>query len=80
MNTRAEFLKRMAVGIVAGPAVLEALAPVVTAPPGAIRTYTRMAIDNHVAHGAGAFGELTERIFDELRDAWADIELRHSVL
>ncbi len=83
MSTRAEFLKKMAVGMVAGPAVVEALAaPVVTVPPVAVRTYVRIAIDNQVAarvaYPAGAFADLQNRIFDELWDAWAKMEIRHS--
>ncbi len=80
MNTRAEFLKKMAVGMVAGPAVVEALVPVVTASPVAVRTYVRMTVDNHSVHAAGAFDDLSDRIFDKLWDSWASMEIRHSIL
>lgn len=47
-----------------------------------IRRYERIAFDNLVekrASGPGAFQDLTGRIFDQLWDAWASMEIRHSI-
>ena len=47
-----------------------------------IRRYQRLALDNLIekqASGPGAFENLTDRIFDLLWDAWASMEIRHSI-
>jgi len=47
-----------------------------------VRRYERIALDNLVekrAAGEGAFDDLSDRIFDKLWDAWASMEIRHSV-
>jgi hypothetical protein len=47
-----------------------------------IRRYQRIALDNFVemrASGPGAFEDLSDRIFDQLWDAWASMEIRHSI-
>ena len=47
-----------------------------------VRRYARIAVDNMVekrASGPGAFEDLAERIFDKLWDAWASMEIRHSI-
>lgn len=47
-----------------------------------IRRYSRIALDNFVeqaASGEGAFENLSDRIFDQLWDAWKSMEIRHSI-
>jgi hypothetical protein len=47
-----------------------------------VRRYQRIALDNFVekrATGPGAFEDLSDRIFDKLWDAWASMEIRHSI-
>jgi hypothetical protein len=47
-----------------------------------IRRYARLAVDNFVekrASGPGAFEDLAQRIFDQLWDSWASMEIRHSI-
>jgi len=47
-----------------------------------VRRYQRIAVDNLVekrASGSGSFQDLAERIFDKLWDAWASMEIRHSI-
>lgn len=47
-----------------------------------VRRYARLALDNLVekrASGPGAFDDLSDRIFDRLWDAWASMEIRHSI-
>ena len=47
-----------------------------------VRRYQRIALDNLVeklASGPGAFDDLSDRIFDLLWDAWASMEIRHSI-
>ena len=47
-----------------------------------VRRYQRIALDNLVekrASGPGAFDDLTDRIFDQLWDAWESMEIRHSI-
>jgi len=46
------------------------------------RRYARIALDNLIekrATGAGAFDDISDRIFEKLWDAWASMEIRHSI-
>jgi len=47
-----------------------------------IRRYQRIALDNLVeqrASGEGSFEDLSDRIFDQLWDAWSSMEIRHCI-
>lgn len=80
---RREFLRKTAVTVV-GTAILPAVLPNIELDPYVPpleRHYVHMAIDNHIVanQGAGAFDDLSDRIFDKLWSAWADMELRCGV-